>query len=227
MTLRREGASNTLPILLLGEYMKAHAEEVRQQVLEFLRQHRSQKEISERTGVSIGSIEDWATEWRNDGTLTGYKRAGMEFSNRAKQMSSGYYAILRKRYHSMRWTDKLAGRAFGFSNPTEAVHYYLDAAGRPRACTYCGRLPEEGNVWGLDRIDSSIGHRPGNLVPACGSHPEGPMLSCQASKSNFALRAWLEMALTRAYGHQIPSLMVDMRMTEVLLRAKALAAKEI
>jgi hypothetical protein len=35
------------------------------------------------------------------------------------------------------------------------------------------------------------------------------------------------MALTRAYGHQIPSLLVDMRVTEILTRAKSLAEKEI
>ena len=207
--------------------MKAHSDEVKQQVLQLLRQQRGPKETSLRTGALVGTIEDWAAEWRKDGTLKVYARAGQEFTNRAKNMSNGYYGIIRKRYLGMRWTDKLAGREFGFKNPTEAMHYYLDASGKPRPCTYCGRLPEEGKVWGLDRIDSSLGHKPGNCVPCCSSHPEGPMLSCQASKSNFALRAWLEMALTRAYGHQIPSLMVDMRMTEVLLRAKALAAKEI
>ena len=207
--------------------MKAHSEEVRSQVLELLRQQRGPKEVSRRTGILVNTIDDWAAEWRKDGTLVNYSRAGQEFTNRAQNMSNGYYGIIRKRYLGMRWTDKLAGRAFGFSNPTEAVHYYLDASGKPRPCTYCGRFPEEGKVWGLDRIDSSIGHRPGNLVPCCGSHPESSRLSCQASKSDLSLRAWLEMALTRAYGHQIPSLMVDMRMTEVLLRAKALAAKEI
>jgi hypothetical protein len=203
--------------------MKAHPEEIRVKTLELLRQQRSQQEISDRTGIPIGTIEDWAVEWRKDGTLIGYKRAGMEFTNRAKQMSKGYYKVIRKRYLGMRWTDKIAKRDFGFSNPTEAIHYYLDTFGKPRPCTYCGREPEQGKVWGLDRIDSSIGHRPGNLVPCCSSHPESSMLSCQASKSKFSLRAWLEMALTRAYGHQIPSLMVDMRITEVLTRAKALA----
>jgi hypothetical protein len=115
---------------------------------------------------------------------------------------------------------------FGFSNPTEAIHYYLDDLGNPRPCTYCGRVPESGKIWGLDRVDSSLGHIPGNLVPCCGSHPESPMLSCQVSKSNFTLRAWLEMALTRAYGHQIPSLLVDMRITEILTRAKSLAERK-
>jgi hypothetical protein len=206
--------------------MKAHTEEVRTEVLEFLRLHRSQQEISTRTGIPVKTIEDWAVEWRKDGTLVGYKRAGMGFMTRAKQMSNGYYKIIRKRYLGMRWTDKVAGRTFGFSNPTEVIHYYLDALGNPRPCTYCGRVPEKGKVWGLDRVDSSLGHIPGNLVPCCGSHPESSQLSCQASKSKFSLRAWLEMALTRAYGHQIPSLLVDMRITEVLTRAKSLAEKE-
>lgn len=205
--------------------MKAHSEEVRQKVLDLLRQQRSQQEISVRTGIPVNTVDGWSVEWRKDGTLVEYKRVGMEFSNRAKQMSNGYYGIIRKRYLGMRWTDKVAGRIFGFSNPTEAIHYYLDDLGKPRPCTYCGRVPEEGKVWGLDRVDSSLGHQPGNLVPCCSSHPESLMLSCQASKSNFSLRAWLEMALTRAYGHQIPSLIVDMRITEILTRAKSLAEK--
>ena len=203
--------------------MKAHSEEVRRKILELLRQQKSRKEISDRTGVPVETIEYWAVEWRKDGTLVGYVRAGMEFSNRARQMSNGYYKVIRKRYLGMRWTDKVAGREFGFSNPTEAIHYYIDESGNPRACVYCGRLPEKGKVWGLDRVDSSLGHQPGNLVPCCSSHPESPMLSCQASKSKFSLRAWLEMALTRAYGHQIPSLIVDMRITEVIAKAKSLA----
>lgn len=203
--------------------MKAHTEEVRQKVLELLRLKRSRLEISERTGLPVETIESWAVDWRKDGTLEVYTRAGMEFSNRAKQMSNGYYKVIRKRYLGMRWTDKVAGRTFGFSNPTEVINYYLDASGTPRPCTYCGRQPEAGKVWGLDRVDSSLGHQPGNLVPCCSSHPESLMLSCQASKSKFSLRAWLEMSLTRAYGHQIPSLLVDMRITEVLTRAKSLA----
>ena len=203
--------------------MKAHSGEINQQVLALLRQQRGPKEISQRLDIPIKTIEDKAAEWRKDGTLRVYSRAGMEFSNRAKQMSNGYYGVIRKRYHGMQWTDKLAGRTFGFSNPTEAIHYYLDVSGIPRPCTYCGRLPEKGKVWGLDRVDSSLGHQPGNLVPCCSSHPESVQLSCQASKSNFSLRAWLEMALTRAYGHQIPSLIVDMRIAEVLMRAKSLS----
>ena len=139
----------------------------------------------------------------------------------------GYHQIIRKRYRGMRLADKVASRAFGFKNSNDVMQYYLDDLGNPRPCTYCGRLPEKGKLWGLDRIDSSIGHMPGNIVPACSSHPENPLLSCQASKSNFSLRAWIEMALTRAYGHQIPHLLVDMRITEVLTRAKALAEKRI
>ena len=206
--------------------MKALPGETKSKVLELLRQQRSQQEISNRTGVCIGTIQDWAAEWRKEGTLAEYKQAGSAFTARAKSLSKGFYGCIRKRYNGMRWTDKLAGREFGFSNPTEVIHYYLDALGNPRPCTYCGRLPEKGKVWGLDRIDSSLGHKPGNLVPCCSSHPESSQLSCQASKSKFSLRAWLEMALTRAYGHQIPSLLVDMRITEVLTRAKMLSEKE-
>ena len=205
--------------------MKAHSEDVRRKTLELLLQQRGPQEISQRLNLSIGTVDDWAAEWRKDGTLKSYTRAGQEFTNRAKNMSNGYYKIIRKRYLGMRWTDKVAGRTFGFSNPTEAIHYYLDDLGKPRPCTYCGRVPEKGKVWGLDRVDSSLGHQPGNLVPCCGSHPESSQLSCQASKSKFSLRAWLEMALTRAYGHQIPSLIVDMRITEILTRAKSLAEK--
>jgi len=203
--------------------MKALPEEVKSKVLELLRLRRSQQEISNRTGICIDTIQDWAAGWRKDGTLVEYIQAGSAFTARAQKMSNGYYKIIRKRYNGMRWTDKVAGREFGFSNPTEVIHYYLDDSGNPRTCTYCGRLPEKGKVWGLDRIDSSLGHVKGNLVPCCSSHPESSMLSCQASKSKFSLRAWMEMAMTRNFGHQIPSLLVDMRITEVLTRAKALA----
>ena len=203
--------------------MKAHSEEIRAKVLELLRQQRGPKEISKRTGILLNTIEDWAAAWRKDGTLKQFVRAGAEFTIRARQMSNGYYKVIRRRYLGMRSTDKMFGREFGFSNPTEAVHYYLDELGKPRPCAYCGRFPEAGKVWGLDRIDSSLGHIPGNLVPCCSSHPESPVLSCQASKSKFSLRAWLEMSMTRAYGHQIPSLLVDMRITEVIAKAKALA----
>jgi hypothetical protein len=203
--------------------MKAHSEEVRRKTLELLRQQRSQQEISNRTGVTVGTIQDWAAEWRKEGTLAEYTQAGSAFTARAKQMSKGFYSVIRKRYNGMRWTDKVAGREFGFSNPTEVIHYYLDPQGNPRLCTYCGRVPEKGKVWGLDRVDSTLGHQPGNLVPCCSSHPESSQLSCQASKSKFSLRAWLEMSMTRTYGHQIPSLIVDMRIAEVLMRAKALS----
>jgi len=98
--------------------MRAHSEEIRSQVLELLRQQRGPKEIEVRTGILINTIEDWAAEWRKDGTLIGYVRAGMEFSNRAKQMSNGYYGIIRKRYLGMRWTDKAAGRMFRSQAPT-------------------------------------------------------------------------------------------------------------
>ena len=48
--------------------MKAHLEEIRNEVLELLRQQRSRQEISDRTGISIGTIQDWAAEWRKEGT---------------------------------------------------------------------------------------------------------------------------------------------------------------
>jgi len=208
--------------------MKAHAEEVRKQVLEFLRQHRSQKEISRRTGIPERTIEDWAVEWRKEGTLVGYKRAGMEFTTRAKQMSNGYYKCIRKRYHGMAWTDKLANRTFGFTNPTEVIHYFLKG-GVPRPCAYCGRIPEQGKVWGLDRIDSSIGHVPGNLVPACSSHYESYQLSCQGSKSNFTLLAWMERNMSRANGAPVPFRVVKQRLDRIYTLAtqlKQLASTE-
>jgi hypothetical protein len=158
------------------------------------------------------SVKTEPAEGRNDGTPIRAK----------KQISGAYAKAIRKRYHGMRWTDKIAGRTFGFSNPVEAMHYFLDESGNPHPCTYCGRLPESGKVWGLDRIDSSVGHIPGNLVPCCSSHPESQMLSCQASKSNFSLRAWIEMAMTRTYGKQVPSLQVDMRMVDIYLKARTL-----
>ena len=210
--------------------MKAHAEEIRKQVLDFLRQHRSQKEISIRTGIPERTIEDWAVEWRKEGTLVGYKRAGMEFTNRAKQMSSGYYKCIRKRYHSMAWTDKLENRTFGFNNPTEAIHYYLKD-GVPRPCAYCGRIPEQGKVWGLDRIDSSIGHVPGNVVPCCSSHHESPKLSCQSSKSKFTVLAWMERNMSRANGGPVPFRVVKQRLDRIYtlatqLKDAALAAEK-
>jgi hypothetical protein len=204
--------------------MKAYSEEVRNEVLEFLRQQRSQKEISTRTGVSIGAIEEWAVEWRKEGTLVGYKRAGMEFTNRARQMSNGYYKCIRRRYLGMRWTDKLEGRTFGFNNPTEAIHYYLKD-GVPRPCAYCGRIPEQGKVWGLDRIDSSIGHIPGNLVPCCSSHYESPKLSCQTSKSKFTLLAWMERSMSRANGAPVPFRVVKQRLDRIYTLAHSLASQ--
>ena len=51
--------------------MRAHDPEVKAKVLELLQSNRSLAEISKRTGVVVGTIEDWATGWRQDGTLTG------------------------------------------------------------------------------------------------------------------------------------------------------------
>jgi len=201
--------------------MKAHTEEVRNQVLELLRQQRGPKEISRRLEIPFGTVEDWAAEWRREGLLKVYSRAGQEFTNRAKQMSNGYYKIIRRRYHGMAWTDKLEKRTFGFSNPTEAIHYFLKD-GVPRPCAYCGRIPEQGKVWGLDRIDSSLGHIPGNLVPCCSSHYESPQLSCQGSKSKFSLLSWMERSMSRANGGIVPFRVVKQRLDRIYTLATQL-----
>jgi hypothetical protein len=208
--------------------MKAHTEEVRNEVLDFLRQQRSRQEISKRTGIPVGTIEDWAAEWRNEGMLERCKRDGFNFSIKARQMSHGYYKSIRKRYNGMKWTDKLAGREFGFKSPIEAIPYYLND-GCPRPCAYCGRIPEQGKVWGLDRIDSALGHIPGNLVPACSSHYESPQLSCQTSKSNFTLLAWMERNMSRANGAPVPFRVVKQRLDRIYTLAtqlKQLASTE-
>ena len=208
-----------------GEKMKAHSEEVRNQVLELVRQQLSGHVISERMGIPFGTIENWTTEWRKNGMLTGYKRAGTEFTKRAQQMSNGYSTSIRKRYFGMRWTDQLEGRQFGFDNPIQAIHYYLKD-GRPRPCAYCGRIPEYGKVWGLDRIDSSLGHIPGNLVPCCSSHYESPQLSCRGSKSKFSLLSWMERSMSRANGGIVPFRVVEQRLERIYTLAKELASIE-
>src|SRR5271157_1822557 len=119
--------------------MKPHSEEMRQQTLKFLRQQRSRQEISDRVGIPIGTIEDWAAEWRKGGILVEYKQEGSRFTIRAQQLSNGYYKCIRKRYNGMRWTDQFAGRQFGFENILQAIHYYLKD-GQPRLCAYCGKL---------------------------------------------------------------------------------------
>jgi transposase len=210
--------------------MKAYSEEARNEVLEFLRQQRSRQEISKRTGIPVSTIEDWAAEWRTEGSLVKCKRDGFNYSIKAKQMSNGYYKCIRKRYNGMKWTDKLAGRVFGFKSPIEAIPYYLKN-GHPRPCAYCGRIPEQGRVWGLDRIDSTIGHVPGNLVPACSSHYESPQLSCQTSKSSFTLLAWMERNMSRANGAPVPFRVVKQRLEKVYtlaaqLKDAALAAEK-
>jgi hypothetical protein len=209
--------------------MKAHAEEKRTLALELLRNKRSLNEISKRTGILPATVEDWAADWRRDGTLTEFKRDGAAFTARAKAMSNGYYPILRKRYLGMRWCDKLAGREFGFNNIIEAIPYYLDEKGVPRICAYCGLVPPEGKVWGLDRIDSSIGHVPGNLLPCCSYHIESSKLACQQSKSKFSLFNWLQANLSRAYGYPVPTLLVEQRvkqLKELAVRLAALAAEK-
>jgi hypothetical protein len=202
--------------------MKAIDKNTKEKVLELLQAQRSQKEISTRTGVCIGTIQDWAAEWRKTGLLVSYKRPGMAFTNQAKSVSNGYYKSIRKRYLGMQWTDKLEKRIFGFNNPTEAIHYYLDSNGDPRVCAYCGIKPKNGKVWGLDRIDSSIGHIPGNLVPCCSTNEENRFLSCQTSKSNFNLNAWMTASMFRAYGKPLPEQVVLNRLEEVYSLAKEL-----
>jgi len=205
--------------------MKAHSEEVRQKTLELLRQQRSMQEISTRTGISVGTIEDWAAEWRKDGMLVEYKQEGSRFIKHAQHLSKGYYKCIRKRYNGMRWTDKMLNRQFGFDNILQAIHYYLKN-GHPRPCAYCGRFPGIGKVWGLDRINSSLGHVPGNLVPCCSSHFESPQLSCQASKSKFSLLFWMESSMSRANGGIVPFRVVEQRLERIYTLAKELGSFE-
>ena len=192
-------------------------------VLELLQKQRSQAEISDRTGVNIGTIQSWATDWRKQGLLVGYKRAGMEFTNQAKSVSNGYYKSIRKRYLTMKWLDQLEKRQFGFNSPIEAMCYYLDEVGNPRACAYCGKLPPNDKVWGLDRLDSNIGHIPGNLVPCCSNNDTSRFLSCQTSKSKFDMFAWMESSMSRAYGKPLPKEVVNQRLEEIYSLAKVLS----
>lgn len=202
--------------------MKAHSKEIREQVLELLIAKRSHKEIENRTGILSSTIEDWAIDWRKEGKLIGYIKPGMEFSQRAKNMSNGYYPVLRKKYLSMKWTDKIEDRVFGFENTTQAIHYYLDNDGNPMPCAYCGIFPPEGKVWGLDRIDSVIGHIPGNLVPCCSSSEEGAYLSCQTSKSKFTLYNWMERNLSRSLGKRVNKDEVENRLKPIYELANSL-----
>jgi hypothetical protein len=203
--------------------MKAYAEEIKQEALRLLRENRGPKDIAKRLNISIGAVEDWANDWRKDGSLKSYKRPGMEFTNRAKEISNGYYKSIRKRYLSMKWIDHLAKRECGFKSPVEAIPYYLDENKTPRVCAYCGRQPSDGKVWGLDRLDSSLGHVPGNLVPCCGFHKEGMQLSCQASKSKYSLFSWMEMNISRYYGRPASTLEVEGRIRLVQELAKKLS----
>lgn len=202
--------------------MRQIDKETKDKVLELLSKNRSQKEISTRTGVCIGTIQDWASEWRKEGILVHFNRDGMEGSLKAKSMSNGYYKCIRKRYASMKWTDKLEKREFGFTSPVEAVHYYLDSNGHPRVCAYCGRKPEPGKVWGLDRLDSELGHIKGNLVPCCTTNEETRFLSCQTSKSSFNLYAWMAVSMSRAYGKELPKEVILQRLEEIYTLANEL-----
>ena len=203
-------------------HMKPIDEETRNKVFDLLSKNRSQNEISTRTGVCIGTIQDWASVWRKEGTLVHFNRSGMEGVLKAKSMSNGYYKSIRKRYASMKWTDKLEKRDFGFISPVEAIHYYLDNVGNPRVCAYCGRKPEDGKVWGLDRLNSALGHIKGNLVPCCTTNEETRFLSCQTSKSSFDLYAWMAASMFRAYGKELPKEVILQRLEEIYSLAKDL-----
>jgi hypothetical protein len=202
--------------------MRAHSVEIREIVLDGLKRRRSLKEISDKVGISIGTIEDWAAGWRKEGTLEVYSRPGMEFTNRAKIASNGYYPCIRKRYAGMRWSDRIEGRVFGFSNQLLSVPFYLDESGRPRPCAYCGALPADGKVWGLDRLDSTLGHIPGNLVPCCSHTKESSKLSCQLSKSKFSLEGWMRSNLSRAYGRVVTDFELQSRLEPVYTLAASL-----
>ena len=136
-----------------------------------------------------------------------------------------YDKSIRKRFFGMRWVSQQEQTPFGFLTPTDAAHYYLKD-GQSRPCAYCGRIPEQDKVWGLDRIDSSLGHIPGNLVPCCSSHYESQQLSCQASKSNFSLLAWMERSMSRANGGIVPFRVVERRLERIYTLAKELASIE-
>ena len=201
--------------------MKAHDPEVKAKVLELLQKNRSLHEIHTRTGVVPGTIEDWAATWRRDGLLTAYQRSGAAFTQKAKLLSNGYYPILRKRYHTIKRLDMLEKREFGFASPVEAIPYFLDN-GKPRLCAYCGATPPEGKVWNLDRLDSSLGHCPGNVVPCCGSNEHGSQMSCQASKSKYPLRGWIAINIARAFGRPATEEEVEARASVIETLAKSL-----
>jgi hypothetical protein len=205
--------------------MKAHSLEAKEKVLDLLIKKRSYKEIVTRTGIPAGTIEDWATDWRKDGSLPSYVKEGMRHSQKAKIMSNGYYPVIRKRYGGMKWNDSVEERDFGFNSPIEALHYFLDASGNPRPCAYCGSIPPEGKVWGLDRLDSSKGHIPGNLVPCCSDGVESRYLSCQTSKSKFTLEGWMKAAMSRSNGYQVSDEELRKRIEGIENLAKDLSMK--
>jgi hypothetical protein len=189
-------------------------EECKAQVLDFLRNNRSRNEISIRTGQTPEVIEMWANEWRNNGQLPLAKRRSMSLIHAARLASNGYYKSIRKRYASMIWNDKLNNRVFGFSSPVDAIAYFLKD-GVPRSCAYCGAKPPAGKVWGLDRLDSFLGHIPGNLVPCCGNTEHGSQMSCQASKSKYPLKSWLAINMARTFGRPATVNELDKRVKQI------------
>ena len=135
-----------------------------------------------------------------------------------------YDKSIRKRFFGMRWVSQQEQTPFGFLTPTDAAHYYVKD-GSPRSCAYCGRIPEQNKVWGLDRIDPSLGYVPGNLVPACSSHYESPQLSCQGSRAKFTLLSWMERSMSRANGNPVPFAIVKQRLQRIYGLATQLAAE--
>ena len=134
-----------------------------------------------------------------------------------------YDKSIRKRFFGMRWVSQQEQTPFGFLTPADAAHYYLKD-GNPRPCAYCGRIPEQDKVWGLDRIDPSLGYVPGNLVPACSSHYEASTLSCQGSRARFTLLSWMERSMSRANGNPVPFAIVKQRLQRIYGLAEQLAA---
>ena len=134
---------------------------------------------------------------------------------------SDEFKNIRKRFLGMRWMSQQENLTFGFENIGQAIPYYMKN-GQSRPCAYCGRIPETGKVWGLDRVKPSLGYVPGNLVPCCSSHFESPQLSCQGSKSKFSLLSWMERSMSRANGGIVPFAVVKQRLEIVYALAKEL-----
>ena len=205
--------------------MRPHDPKLKGKILEDLRNGRGPQHAAKVSGIPIGTIESWSRNWRRQGLLSAYVRPGMAYSLKAKLTFNGFHRSIQKAFRSMVDSDKNNGRTCAFANVLECGRFFLDK-GNPRPCAYCGRKPPDGQIWGLDRLDSRMGHIPGNLVPCCGSHPDGRYLSCQASKSHFPLRAWLHANISRSLGRPATEVEVKTRMKEIKRVAESLANKQ-